>query len=62
MDKKLSPAVVYWIALTTPNGAPANPLTVHRALHECGLETLAHQVGQILSQSSVPFLTRINFT
>lgn len=51
VDKKLSPAVVYWIALTTPNGVPANPLTVHRTLHECGVETLAHQVRQILSQS-----------
>jgi len=51
VDKRLSSAVVYWIALTTPNGAPANPLTVHRALHECGVETLAHQVRQILSQS-----------
>ena len=49
VDKRLCPAVVYWIALTTPNGAPANPLTVHRALHECGVETLAHQVRKILS-------------
>ena len=49
VDKKLCPAVVYWIALTPPNGAPADPLTVHRALHECGVETPAHQVRKILS-------------
>lgn len=48
VDKKLCPAVVYWIALTTPNGALATPLTVHRALHECGVETLASQVRQII--------------
>jgi len=36
VDKKLSPAVVYWIALTTPNGVPANPLTVHEPFTNVG--------------------------
>ena len=46
-DRKLYPAISYWIALTTPNGAPANLLALHRALHECGVETLANQVAKI---------------
>ena len=32
VDKGLSPAVGNWIALTTPNGAPANPFQIHQAL------------------------------
>ena len=31
-DKKLSPAINYWIALTTLNGAPANPIYIHHTL------------------------------
>ena len=38
------PSLSYWIALTTPNGAPANPKTVHRALLECGVDATASQV------------------
>ena len=30
VNKSLWPAINYWLALATPNGAPANPLTVHR--------------------------------
>ena len=45
VDRKMCPAISYWIALTTPNGAPANPLIVHRALLECGMErVVAKQV------------------
>ena len=44
IDKKLRPALSYWIALTTPNGAPANPITVHRALLECGVSATVSQV------------------
>ena len=29
IDRKFYPAISYWITLTTPNGALANPLTVH---------------------------------
>ena len=32
INDKLRPSVEYWIALTTPNGAPANPITIHCAL------------------------------
>ena len=44
VNKKLRPAVSYWIAMITPNGAPANPITVHRALLECGVDATAKQV------------------
>ena len=44
VNEKLCPCINYWIALTTPNGAPANPLVIHRALLECDVETVAQQV------------------
>ena len=44
VDEELSPAINYWIALTTPNGAPANPMFVHRALLDCDVETMANRV------------------
>ena len=46
VNKSLWPAISYWLALTTPNGAPANPLVVHRALLECGISVKASQVLQ----------------
>lgn len=42
--KKYFPAISYWIALTTPNGAPANPIIVHKALLSCGVKVVANQV------------------
>ena len=44
VKKRIRPAVTYWICLTTPNGAPANPLIVLRALLECQVEASARQV------------------
>ena len=44
INKSLWPAITYWLALTTPNGAPVNPLVVHRALLECGMAVTATQV------------------
>ena len=44
INEKLCPCINYWIALTTPNGAAANPIVIHRALLECGVETVAQQV------------------
>ena len=44
VNKKLLPAINYWIALNTPNGAPANPITIHRALLECGVHAIANTV------------------
>ncbi|XP_068727314.1 uncharacterized protein [Montipora capricornis] len=49
-EKVLHPAISYWIALTTPNGAPANPITVHRALLDCGVAVTANRV-QIQEQN-----------
>ena len=48
INDKLRPSVEYWIALTTPNGAPANPITIHRALLDCDVDTTAKQVHQSL--------------
>ena len=44
INKALWPAITYWIALTEPNGAPANPLVVYRTLLECGVVVTANQV------------------
>ena len=44
VNKKLLPPVSYWIAITTPNGAPANPITIHRALLECGVHAITNTV------------------
>ncbi|KAL9960800.1 hypothetical protein ACROYT_G034302 [Oculina patagonica] len=44
VNKSLWPSIAYWLALTTPNGAPANPLVVHRALLDCGVGVTANQV------------------
>ena len=44
IQKKFFPAITYWIALTTPNGAPANPIVVHRVLLSCGVQVVANQV------------------
>ena len=46
INDKLRPSVEYWIALTTPNGAPANPITIRRALLDCEVDTTAKQVHQ----------------
>ena len=43
INEKLCPSINHWIALTTTNGAPANPL-IKRALLECGVETETQQV------------------
>ena len=32
VNKSLYPAISYWLALTMPNGAPANPITVYKKL------------------------------
>ena len=48
VDKKLRPSISYWIALATPNGAPANPIIVHRALLECGVDAISNQVNLFL--------------
>ena len=42
--KKYYPAISFWIALTTPNGTPANPITIHRALLHLGVKVIANQV------------------
>ena len=44
INEKMCPSVSYWIALTTPNGAPTSPLAIHRALLECRLDVFTNQV------------------
>ena len=44
VNKALCPAISYWVALTTPNGAPASPISVHKALLNCGVDVTVDQV------------------
>ena len=44
VNEKMCPSVSYWIALTTPNGAPTSPLAIHRALLECRVDLFTNQV------------------
>ena len=44
INEKMCPGVNYWIALTTPNGAPTSPLAIHRALLECSVNVFTNQV------------------
>ncbi|XP_074625640.1 uncharacterized protein LOC141883884, partial [Acropora palmata] len=44
INEKMCPSVSYWIALTTPNGAPTSPLAIHRALLECRVDVFTNQV------------------
>ena len=37
VNKSLYPAITYWLALTTPSGAPASPIIVNRTLLTHGL-------------------------
>ena len=55
-DKVLHPAISYWITLTTPNGTPANPITVHRALLDCGVAVTSSQVRKLFVWINRPFL------
>lgn len=48
VNKSLCPAISYWVALTTTNGAPASPISVHKALLNCGLDVTATQVTTLL--------------
>ena len=49
VNKSLCPAIAYWVALTTVNGAPASPISVHKALLNSGLEVTATQVIKLFS-------------
>ena len=49
INKLLCPAISYWVALTTINGAPASPISVHKALLNCGLDVTATQVMKLFS-------------
>jgi len=48
VNQKLGPSVSYWIALTTPNGAPCSPVVIHRTLLECSVDVIANQVTTTL--------------
>ena len=49
INKSLCPAISYWVALTMINGAPASPISVHKALLNCGLDVTATQVMKLFS-------------
>ena len=44
INEKMCPSVSYWVALTTPNGAPTSLLAIHRALLECRVDVFTKQV------------------
>lgn len=44
VNKSLYPAISYWLAITMPNGVPANPITVHRKLLEHGVSVKVNKV------------------
>ena len=44
INEKMCRIVSYWIALTTPNGAPTSPLAIHRALLECKVDVFTNPV------------------
>ena len=46
--KSLCPAIAYWVALTTLNGRPASPISMHKALLNSGLEVTATQVIKVI--------------
>ena len=48
VSKALCPAIAYWVALTTPNGAPASPISVHKALLNCGVDVIVDQVTYLV--------------
>ena len=48
VNKALCPAIAYWVALTTPNGAPASPISVHKALLNCGVDVIVDQVTYLV--------------
>ena len=50
VNQKLCPCVSYWIALTTPSGAPCSPLVIHSTLLECSVDVIANRVTTIYSQ------------
>ena len=68
ISEKMCPGVSYWIALTTPNGAPTSPLAIHRALLECSVDVFTNQVWKKNVNSPIRNLTtlvsytkRVNF-
>ena len=49
INKSLCLAISYWVALATINGAPDSPISVHKALLNCGLDVTATQVMNVVS-------------
>ena len=44
--KKLHPAVSYWIAIQSPNGAPVSPRAIHSALTKCDMEIFPQRTSK----------------
>lgn len=57
VNKALCPAISYWVALTTPNGAPAGPISVHKALLNCGVDVIVDQVKHLVLNADCLFLS-----
>ena len=56
---KMCQGVSYWIALTTPNGAPTSPVAIHRALLECSVDVFTNQVYKKNINSPIRNLTTL---
>ena len=51
-DKKRHPAITYWIAVQSPNGAPVSPTVVQSALLNCSVEAHPTRAACKTKQSS----------
>ena len=49
VNKSLYPAISYWLALTTPKGAPANSILVNEKLLKHGVSVTANKVKNHVS-------------
>lgn len=59
VKQKLCPSVSYWIALTTPNGAPSSARIIHRALLECSVDICANQVTTTIITTTIFTIIRL---
>jgi len=60
VNKSLCPAISYWVALTTINGAPASPISVHKVLLNCGLDVTATQVTKLYVSMCISYWFRVS--
>ena len=57
--KQTYPAISYWVACQTSNGAPINSLKVQRAVSSCGLEYYSSRVSRKQSSQNLNVLCQV---